>query len=96
MEPQEHVWQVYMDGTSNCRGAGVGIILISLEGIRVEKSFRLGFPASNNEVKYETLLVRLRMSRQIGANMIQLHCDSWLVVSQVTGEFKAKDHRMIS
>ena len=96
MEPQEHVWQVYMDGTSNCRGAGVGIILISLEGIRVEKSFRLGFPASNNEVEYEALLVGLRMSRQIGANMIQLHCDSWLVVSQVMGEFEAKDHRMIS
>ena len=39
MAPWENVWQVYVDGASNCRGAGVGIILISLEGIRVEKSF---------------------------------------------------------
>lgn len=41
----------------------MGIILISKEGIRVEKSFRLGFSASNNEVEYEALLVGLRMSR---------------------------------
>ena len=30
---------------------------------------------SNNEAKYEALLAGLRMSRQIGADMIQLHCD---------------------
>lgn len=36
------------------------------------------------------------MSRQLGSDRIQLHCDSWQVVSQVMGEFKAMDHRMIS
>ena len=41
----------------------MGIILISLKGIKVEKSFRLGFLASNNEVEYEALFVGLRMSR---------------------------------
>ena len=40
-EPREEVWQVYVDGASNCQGVGVGIILISPEGIRAEKSFRL-------------------------------------------------------
>ena len=54
--PQEDIWQVYVDGESNCQGTGAGIILISLEGIRVEKSLRLGFPASNNEAEYEALL----------------------------------------
>jgi len=44
MAPWENVWQVYVDGASNCRGEGVGIILVSPEGLRVEKSFRLGFP----------------------------------------------------
>ena len=57
----------------------------------MKKSFRLGFLVSNNEAEYEALLVGLRMSRQVGADRVQLHCDSWLVVSQIMGEFEAKD-----
>lgn len=65
---------MYVDGASNCQGAGVGIVLISSEGIRVDQSFQLGFLASNNEAEYEALLVGLRMSRQVRANRVQLHC----------------------
>ena len=81
MGPWEDIWQVYVDGVSNCQGSRFGIILIYSEGIRVEKSFRLGFLASNNEAEYETLLARLRMSRQVGVDKVKLYCDSWLVVS---------------
>lgn len=87
---------MYVDGALNCRGVGVRIILISLKGIRVEKSFWLGFHVSNNEAKYEALLVGLRMSKQIGEDRVQLYCDSRLVVSQVVGEFEAKNQRMMS
>ena len=62
-ELHERIWQVYVDRASNCREARVGIILISLEGIKVEKSLRLGFPASNNEAEYEAFLAGLRMFR---------------------------------
>lgn len=58
-----------------------GIILISLEGIKEEKSFRLGILASNNESKNEALLMGLRMLRQVGAKKVQVHYDSLLVVS---------------
>ena len=44
-----------------CTGAGAGIIIITLERIRVEHSFRLGFKASKNEVEYEALIVGLRV-----------------------------------
>lgn len=53
-------WKVYVDGASNTRGSGVGVVLLSLEGIRVEKSLRSGFRASNNEVEYEALIDRLQ------------------------------------
>ena len=59
----------------------IEIILISPEGIRREKLFKLGFPASNNEAKYEALLMGFKMSRQVGADRVQLYCDSQLVVS---------------
>lgn len=62
----------------------------------MEKSFRLGFLALNNEVEYEALLVGLRMSRQVRVDRVRLHCDSWLVVSQISSEFEVKDHRMMS
>ena len=49
-----------MDGVSSAMGAGAGIFIITLEGIRLEHSFRLGFRAFNNEAEYETLLTGLR------------------------------------
>lgn len=48
-----------MDRASNAKGVGVGVVLITLEGEILEQSIMLGFPASNNETEYKTLLMRL-------------------------------------
>ena len=45
-----------MDGAANQKGSRVGLVLISIEKLIVEKSLRLGFSATNNEVEYEALL----------------------------------------
>ena len=47
----------------------------------MENSFRLDFPASNNEAGYEAFFVGLIMSRQVRADRVQLHSNSRLVVS---------------
>ena len=44
-------WRVFVDGASSAMGVGARIVIITLEGIRVECSLRLGFKASNNEAK---------------------------------------------
>ena len=49
-------WRVYIDGVMNQRGFGVGLVVISLENIIIEKSLRLGFSTTNNEAVYEALL----------------------------------------
>ena len=54
-------WRVYIDGATNHIGSGVGLVLISLEMIIIEKSLRLGFLATNNEAEYEALLVGITM-----------------------------------
>ena len=59
MEPLS--WKVYVDGAINHRGSGMGLVLISLERITIEKTLRLGFLATNNEAEYETLLVGMTM-----------------------------------
>ena len=54
-------WRVYVDGAANQRGFGVGLVLVSLERIAIEKSLKLGFSATNNEVEYEALLEGMSM-----------------------------------
>ena len=43
------LWKVFVDGASSAMGAGVGIVIITLEEIQLEHSFRLGFRAFNND-----------------------------------------------
>ena len=50
------LWKVYVDGAANQRGSGVGLVLVSLEQITIEKSLRLDFSATNNKAEYEVLL----------------------------------------
>ena len=76
-------WKVFVNDASSAMGAGVGIVIITLEGIRVEHSFKLRFKASNNEVEYEALLAGLRAVLGMGAREVEIHSDSQLVVSQV-------------
>ncbi|XP_024004949.1 uncharacterized protein LOC112082088 [Eutrema salsugineum] len=76
------------------QGSGVGIRLKSLEGEVIEHSFRLGFPASNNEAEYEALIVGLRLAKGIGAEHVHAYCDSQLVANQFHGEYEAKNDRM--
>ena len=54
-------WKVYVDGATNQRGSGVGLVLISPEKITIEKSLKLGFSATNNEAEYEALLIGMAM-----------------------------------
>ena len=83
-----------MDSASIAMRAGARIVIIILKGVRLEHSFRLGFKASNNEAKYEALLVGLRTVLGMDARDVEIYSDSRLVVSQVQGSFEARDSRM--
>ena len=67
---------------------------MSPEKVVIEKSLRLDFLATNNEAKYETLLVGMAMVQRMGRKSIKLFSNSRLVINQVKGEFEAKDERM--
>ena len=87
-------WEVYVDGSSNQKGSGVGLVLMSPKKVAIEKSLRLNFSTTNNEAEYEALLVGMAMVQRMGGKSIKLFSDSRLVVDQVRGEFEAKDERM--
>ena len=72
----------------------MGLVLISPDGITIEKSLRLGFSAMNNEAEYEALLEGMSMVEKLGGKSINMFSDSRLVVGQVNGELEARDERM--
>ena len=87
-------WEVHVDGASNQKGSGVGLVLMSPEKVVIKKSLKLDFSATNNETEYEALLEGMVMVQRMGGKFIKLFSDSRLVVGQVEGEFEAKDERM--
>ena len=87
-------WRVYVDGAMNHKRFGVGLVLISPERIIIEKSLRLDFLTTKNEVEYETLLVGMTMVQKMGGKAVEIFSDSRLVIGQVQGELEAKDMRI--
>ena len=69
-----------MDGASNQKGYGVGLVLISPEKLIIEKSLRLGFLAKNNETEYEALLEGMSMVQRMRGKLATMLSDSRLVV----------------
>ena len=72
----------------------MGLVLVSLEKITIEKSLRLGFSATNNEAEYEALLMGMAMVQRMGGKDVEMFLDSRLVIGQVKGELEARDERM--
>ncbi|XP_075665371.1 uncharacterized protein LOC142635038 [Castanea sativa] len=64
-------WKLYIDGAVNQKGSGIGLVIVSPDGITIEKSLRLGFSAMNNEAEYEALLVGIAMVRKMGGKLLK-------------------------
>ncbi|KAJ9544403.1 LOW QUALITY PROTEIN: hypothetical protein OSB04_024110 [Centaurea solstitialis] len=89
-------WTMHVDGASNARGSGLGVVLKSSHGGNMVYSIRCEFKTTNNEAEYEALIAGLDMAYNLGARWLHVRSDSLLVVNQINGEFQAKDSKMIS
>ena len=88
---QPTTWMLHVDGSSNPKGAGAGIVLEGSGKFVVEQSLKFGFNTSNNQAEYEALLARLELAHDMGAEHLTCHNDSQLMVGQLNGEFQVKD-----
>ena len=79
-------WQLFMDGAANKKGSKIRIVMLSPDGITLEKSLRLRFLATNNEVEYKALLAGLNVVQKLGGKTLRAYCDSRLVDGQVLGD----------
>ncbi|XP_074313783.1 uncharacterized protein LOC141648977 [Silene latifolia] len=87
---------MHIDGASNQRGAGVGLILRSPQGDLIAQAVRCEFKATNNETEYEALILGMQLALELGVRNLQIFSDSLLKVNHVIDEFIARDLKMIA
>ncbi|XP_050888197.1 uncharacterized protein LOC127093327 [Lathyrus oleraceus] len=81
-------WRLFFDGSTHKDGSGVGIMIISPDGIPTKLKNRIEGPlCSNNEAEYEALIAGLEALLEFGATRVEIKGDSELVIKQLTKEY---------
>jgi ribonuclease HI len=75
-----HPWNLFFDGSSYREGQGVGVVLISPRGAVFEQSVRLEYFCTNNQAKYEAILLGLQILSSMGVKHVEAIGDLLLVV----------------
>jgi ribonuclease HI len=58
-------------------------------------SQKIGNLVTNNICEYEALIKALELVKQVGEKEVTCFVDSELVVKQILGEYKIKDHKLV-
>ncbi|KAK0592090.1 hypothetical protein LWI29_013139 [Acer saccharum] len=93
-KPSSEKWTLSVDGSSNIKGSGLGLVLKSPQGDILEQSVHCNIRATNNKAKYEALITGLNLAKSLDVKNIQVLSDSQLVVQQMNGFYEARDQRM--
>ncbi|KAK4389611.1 hypothetical protein Sango_2298100 [Sesamum angolense] len=83
--PEVEKWLLHVDGSSTIQSNSTGIVITSPHGENLEFAVKFCFKVSNNETKYDALVIGMKMA----------YSDSQLIVQHVEGAFKAKEENMI-
>ncbi|XP_058768518.1 uncharacterized protein LOC131642258 [Vicia villosa] len=98
--PQQYVelkpWKLYFDGSTYKEGSGVGMLIISPNGIPTKLKYKIEGPlCSNNEAEYEALITGLEALLELVATRVEIKGDSELVIKQLTKEYKCIKENLI-
>ncbi|XP_045797595.1 uncharacterized protein LOC123891742 [Trifolium pratense] len=88
-------WTLSVDGASNVRGSGAGVVLEGPDGVMIEQSLRFAFKASNNQAEYEALIAGMKLAKDMEVKELKAMSDSQLVTNQVSGKFQTKEPQLI-
>ena len=87
---------MHFDDSKMLAGLGAGVVLTSPTGDTVQYILQILYTDSNNTAEYEALLHGLRMAVSMGIQRLEVRGDSNLAISQINGDFDAKDPKMVS
>jgi len=84
-------WILHVNGSSNNKSCGAGVILEDPGRVLLEQSLKFSFKTSNNQVEYKAILVELTLAHDMKARQVLCKIESQLVVVQVKWEFEVKE-----
>jgi hypothetical protein len=93
-ENSEEPWTLSVDGASNLKGSGAGVVLEGPDGVLIEQSLWFAFKASNNQTEYEALLAGMKLAKEMEVTDLRVKSDSQLVTNEVSGEFQTRDPQL--
>nr|KYP41617.1 Transposon Ty3-I Gag-Pol polyprotein [Cajanus cajan] len=88
-------WKLFFDGSKHELGTGIGLLIISPEGLPTKLSLKTYKGYSNNETKYQALITGLEILKELGARNVSIRGDSQLVIKQLTQEYKCLNEKLI-
>lgn len=90
--------KIYADGgaRNNPGPAGVGIVIYDENGKELEEISRYLGERTNNQAEYEAVITALEKSLKYKPEHIDLFLDSLLIINQLQGQFKVKNHGLKS
>ena len=86
---------MWFDGASNALGHGVGAALVSPDKQCSPFTTRLGFNCTNNMAEYEACALGIQAAIDFNIKLLKVYGDSALVIHQLWGEWKTRDHKLI-
>ncbi|XP_074288969.1 uncharacterized protein LOC141614114 [Silene latifolia] len=95
-DKKDQVWELHVDGASNTKGVGVGLVLKSPQGDLIVQAVQCEFKATNNEAEYEALILGLKLALDLKIRHLKVYSDSKLIVNHVNDCYKARDSRMMA
>ncbi|KAF7807811.1 Ribonuclease H [Senna tora] len=78
-------------GSAGRKGSGVGVTILTPEGVAIDQALELNLKTTNNQAEYEALIAGLNLASELGATNLLVSSDSQLVVGQLSGDFEVKE-----
>ncbi|KAM2220627.1 hypothetical protein ACFX1S_019814 [Malus domestica] len=88
VEARDNYWTMYFDGSSTSTSAGVAIVLQSPHQHRWFFSLKFDFECTNNQAKYEAIVIGLSVLHDLRDVRVLVFGDSELVINQLNGTFR--------
>ncbi|XP_050896236.1 uncharacterized protein LOC127102972 [Lathyrus oleraceus] len=88
-------WTLVFDDAFNTRGHGIGVVITSPTGFHLLFTARLCFDCTNNMAEYEACIYGLEAAIDLRIKILEVFCDSALVISQVKGDWGTRDSKLI-
>jgi ribonuclease HI len=87
-------WAMYFDGSACEDECGIGILLVSPQGVTYSFSIRLPAPCTNNLAEYEAVHRGMELVSEAGAEAVEIFGDSKLVISQLMEEYRCESESL--